>query len=94
MIFSIPILGRKLVSHSVTKAIKTLAESYGARDRACLRLEKLTSFCRFQQQEWGPYQVDGPLPAAQATSKRSWSITLVHAATKSFANFFFESAHA
>jgi len=55
---------------------------------------KLTSTCRFQQQERGPYQVDGPLAAAQATSKRSWSITLVHAATKSFANFSFESAHA
>ena len=30
----------------------------------------------------------------QAASKRSWFITLVHAATKSFANFSLESAHA
>jgi hypothetical protein len=93
MIFSILILDRKLVRHSVTNAIKTLPESHGARDRE-RSLEKLTSVRRFQQQERGPYQVDGPLPAAQATSKRSWSITLVHAATKSFANFSFESAHA
>jgi hypothetical protein len=31
---------------------------------------------------------------AQATSKRSWSITLFHAATKSFTNFSLESVHA
>ena len=30
-------------------------------------------------------------PRAQATSKRSWFITLLHAATKSFANFSFAS---
>ena len=30
----------------------------------------------------------------QATSKRSWFITLVHAATKSFTNFSLESAQA
>ncbi len=30
----------------------------------------------------------------QATSKRSWFITLVHTAAKSFTNFSLESAHA
>ena len=33
-------------------------------------------------------------PSDQAKSKRSAFITLVHAATKSFTNFSFESAHA
>src|SRR2546421_6925050 len=36
----------------------------------------------------------GPANLHQARSKRSRSITLVHAATKSFTNFSFESAHA
>ena len=42
----------------------------------------------------GRTKLTAPLPAAQARLNRSWSITLVHAATKSFANFSFESAHA
>jgi hypothetical protein len=36
----------------------------------------------------------GIVPRDQARSKRSRFITLVHAATKSFTNFSFESAHA
>jgi hypothetical protein len=94
MIFSILILDRKLVRYSVTNAIKTLPESHGARDR-----ERTPRKANFSSPipttgTGGRTKLTAPFPAAQATSKRSWSITLVHAATKSFANFSFESAHA
>ena len=46
---------------------------------------------KFGDRRTVPYSL---FPRAQATSKRSWSITLRHAATKSFTNFSFESAHA
>ena len=49
-------------------------------------------FCRSKQQKMG---LNSSLfRRAQATSNRSWSMTLLHAATKSFTNFFLKSAHA
>ncbi|SRR5713226_5196733 len=97
MILSIPILDQKLASHSVTSAIKTLAESEGARSGPRAP-RKATNFGFLpdpnnRNEQW--HQIDSsPFHRAQARSKRSWSITLVHAATKSFTNFSFESAHA
>jgi hypothetical protein len=54
MVVSIPTLDRKLASHSVTSAIKTLAESEGARGptRRANKNDELR-FCRSQQQERG-----------------------------------------
>jgi len=49
-------------------------------------------FCRSKTTETGGDHSLFPPP--QARSKRSWSITLVHAATKSFTNFSFASAEA
>jgi len=96
MILSIPILDQKLASHSVTSAIKTLAESEGARSGPRAP-RKATNFGfadpNNRNEQW--YQIESsPFHRAQARSKRSWSITLVHAATKSFTNFSFESVHA
>jgi len=49
-------------------------------------------FCRSKQQKREVTTLFFRRP--QARSKRSWSITLVHAATKSFTNFSFASAEA
>ena len=74
MVLSIPVLDRKLRSHSVTSATKTFAKSKGVQSGARepgIRGKPMALFVR----------------RAQTRSKRSRFITLVHAATKSFTNF-------
>src|SRR5713226_7682044 len=87
MILSIPILDQKLASHSVTSAIKTLAESEGARSGPRAP-RKATNFgClpdpNNRNEQW--HQIDSaPFDRAHAMSKPSRSTILLHAATKSF----------
>src|SRR5713101_2663085 len=86
---SIPELDRKLPGHSATSVIKTLAESEGARSSPRQPRKAPPPFLPIQTTETG---LDSSLfRRAQARSKRSWSITLVHATTKSFTNLSLES---
>ena len=96
MALSIPVLDRKLRSHSVTSAIKTFAKSKGAQSGPPEPRKASPSVLPIQTTGTGISAKPIALffRRAQARSKRSRFITLVHAATKSFTNFSFESAHA
>ncbi len=89
MVLSIPELDE---SFQATRRLQRLAESEGARSSPREPRKAPPQFLLIQTTETGLDR--SRFRRGQATSKRSWSITLVHAATKSFTNFSLESVHA
>ncbi len=89
MVLSIPELDE---SFQATRRLQRLPESEGARSSPREPRKAPPPFLPIQTTETGLER--SRFRRGQATSKRSWSITLVHAATKSFTNFSLESMHA
>ena len=89
MVLSIPVLDWKLRSRSVTSATKTFAKSKGAQFGPREPREARPSVLPIQTTGTGVRTKSTALffRRAQARSKRSRFITLLHAATKSFTNF-------
>src|SRR5580692_12705714 len=73
------------------KSLLYRAKRLNHQHKAPYRNGKSSNFPVFPQTARSPRK---PFRRDQARSKRSRSIILVHAATKSFTNFSFESAHA
>src|SRR5579864_3058075 len=96
MVLSIPVLDWKLRSRSVTSATKTFAKSKGAQFGPREPRKARPSVLPIQTTgtRVGAKRTAVLFRPTQARSKRSRFITLVQAATKSFANFSLESADA